>query len=48
MTTAEGAKKIIAEVSNHDLDQWVRTASFTSEIEEVWVFRTAFGIHVQK
>ncbi|CAG8209501.1 unnamed protein product [Penicillium nalgiovense] len=34
MTTAEGAKEIIAEVSNHDLDQWVRTASFTSEIEE--------------
>ncbi|CAI7630573.1 unnamed protein product [Penicillium palitans] len=34
MTTAEGAKKIIAEVSSHDLDQWVRTASFTSEIEE--------------
>ena len=47
MTTAEGAKKIIAEVSDHDLDQWVRTASFTAEIEEVCVFRTVYGIHVR-
>ncbi|KOS48066.1 hypothetical protein ACN38_g1001 [Penicillium nordicum] len=34
MTTAEGAKKIIAEVSNHDLDQLVRTGSFTVQVEE--------------
>ncbi|OGE56910.1 hypothetical protein PENARI_c002G00457 [Penicillium arizonense] len=32
--SAEGAKKIIAEVSGHDVDQLVRTASFTVEIEE--------------
>ncbi|KAJ5982224.1 hypothetical protein N7451_012324 [Penicillium sp. IBT 35674x] len=34
MSNLEGAKKIIAEVSGHDLDQWVRTESFTAEIEE--------------
>lgn len=33
--SSEEAKKIIADVSGHDLDQWVRTASFTAEIEEV-------------
>ncbi|CAI7629457.1 unnamed protein product [Penicillium palitans] len=32
--STEGAKRIIADVSGHDLDQWVRTASFTAEIEE--------------
>ncbi|KAJ9488131.1 hypothetical protein VN97_g5159 [Penicillium thymicola] len=34
MTTTEGAKKIIAEVSNDDLDQLVRTGSFTVQVEE--------------
>lgn len=33
--SSEGAKKIIAEVSSQDLDQWVRTDSFTAEVEEV-------------
>jgi hypothetical protein len=28
-------KKIIAEVSGHDIDQWVRTAAFKPEVEEV-------------
>lgn len=41
--SAEGAKKIIAEVSGHDVDQLVRTASFTAEIEEVGVLRTICG-----
>ncbi|CAG8908436.1 unnamed protein product [Penicillium egyptiacum] len=35
MTTENGAKRIIAEVSGHDIDQWVRTPSFTAEVEEV-------------
>jgi hypothetical protein len=39
MANAEGAKKIIAEVSGHDLDQWVRTESFTAEVEEVSALR---------
>jgi hypothetical protein len=41
--SAEGAKKIIAEVSGHDVDRLVRTASFTVEIEEVGVLRTICG-----
>lgn len=38
MPDEEGAKKIIAGISDHDLDQWVRTESFTAEIEEVKCF----------
>ncbi|OQE83694.1 hypothetical protein PENNAL_c0031G06613 [Penicillium nalgiovense] len=34
MPTEIDPKKIIAEVSGHDIDQWVRTASFTPEVEE--------------
>lgn len=37
MSTEERAKKIIADVSSQDLDQWVRTDSFTTEIEEVGI-----------
>jgi hypothetical protein len=35
MANVEGAKKIIADVSGHDLDQLVRTNTFSHEIEEV-------------
>lgn len=35
MSTEEKAKRIIADVSGYDLDEWVRTASFTAEVEEV-------------
>ncbi|RJE20462.1 Ferritin-like domain protein [Aspergillus sclerotialis] len=34
MANTEGAKKIIADISNHDLDQWVRTDSFSPQLEE--------------
>ncbi|KAJ9484561.1 hypothetical protein VN97_g8813 [Penicillium thymicola] len=34
MSAEERAKEIIADVSSQDLDQWVRTDSFTTEIEE--------------
>jgi hypothetical protein len=34
MSTEIDPKKIIAEVSGHDIDQWVRTAAFKPEVEE--------------
>ena len=37
MSAEERAKEIIADVSSQDLDQWVRTDSFTTEIEEVGI-----------
>lgn len=35
MANTEGVKKIIADVSGHDLDQWVRTDTLSQDIEEV-------------
>jgi ferritin heavy chain len=34
----ESARAIISEVSGHDLDKWLRTSTFTNELEEVMHF----------
>lgn len=37
MPTVEQAKKVIAEISDSNLDDWVRTNTLSSELEEVSV-----------
>lgn len=34
----ESARAIISEVSGHDLDKYLRTSTFTNELEEVMFF----------
>ena len=35
MPTVEQAKKVIAEISDSNLDEWVRTNTLSSDLEEV-------------
>lgn len=35
MGSVDDAKRIVSEVSGHDLDTWIRPSTFTHELEEV-------------
>lgn len=40
----DSARAIISEISQHDLDTWIRTSTFTSELEEVNVAVESFDL----
>lgn len=37
------ARAIISDVSQQDIDKWLRTSTFTNELEEVIIFFFFFG-----
>lgn len=43
MSNTDEARRIIADISGHDIDTWVRPTSFTHELEEV----SSYPAHIE-